>query len=124
VRAISNIHLFRSGSNMAGWLTVILRNKFRGDYRREKKRSQACYPQGRHQDPITLPDQQDLLHWKEFAEALDELPSKQSEVLMLLGDDGLSYEEIAHIRAISVGTVKSRVSRARARLRDVLSENI
>ena len=61
------------------------------------------------------------IEFQEFREALGKLPPDQREALILVGASGFSYEEAADICGCAVGTIKSRVNRARARLADMLS---
>jgi RNA polymerase sigma-70 factor (ECF subfamily) len=66
------------------------------------------------------PSQYGILDMADFKKALDGLPPDQREAVVLIGASGFSYEEAAQICNCAVGTMKSRVSRARARLQDVL----
>jgi len=66
------------------------------------------------------PEQQGYMDLQDFRTALEELPEDQREALVLIGANGFSYEEAAEIVGVAVGTIKSRVSRARGRLIDVL----
>ncbi|MBI1292427.1 sigma-70 family RNA polymerase sigma factor, partial [bacterium] len=66
------------------------------------------------------PSQYGILDLQDFARALTELPEDQREALLLVGASGFSYEEAAEICGCKVGTVKSRVSRARSRLQEIL----
>jgi len=68
----------------------------------------------------THPEQQGHMDLKDFRDALETLPDDQREALVLIGANGFSYEEAAEIIGVAVGTVKSRVSRARTRLMDDL----
>jgi RNA polymerase sigma-70 factor (ECF subfamily) len=69
---------------------------------------------------IALPDQLSGLELQDLSEALSQLPLLQREVLLLVGAEGMSYEEIATHQHVSVGTIKSRVNRARHHLADIL----
>ena len=66
------------------------------------------------------PGQQGSLDLKDFRKALERLPEDQREAIILIGASGFSYEEAAEICGCAVGTIKSRVSRARTRLQDIL----
>lgn len=68
----------------------------------------------------TLPEQEGHLDISDLQQALGKLSSKHREVLLLVGAEGLSYEETAQIVGTNVGTVKSRMNRARARLAELL----
>jgi RNA polymerase sigma-70 factor (ECF subfamily) len=68
----------------------------------------------------TQPDQLGQVEFREFREALAQLPADQREALVLVGASGFSYEEAAHICGCAVGTIKSRVNRARTRLAELM----
>jgi RNA polymerase sigma-70 factor (ECF subfamily) len=68
------------------------------------------------------PAQEGRLEMADFARALQVLPDEQREALILVGASGFSYEEVSEICGVRVGTVKSRVSRARARLLELLED--
>lgn len=115
LRAIANIDSFQPGSNLPAWLFTILRNLFRSDYR--KRRREVEDSEGNYAKTLkTQPSQSAHLEFEEFRAALDKLPQDQREALILVGAEGFSYEEVAQICGCAVGTVKSRVSRARTRL--------
>ena len=68
----------------------------------------------------TPPEQHARLDFQDFRRALAKLPLEQREVLLLVGAEGLSYEEAAQICGTAIGTIKSRMNRARARLAELL----
>jgi RNA polymerase sigma-70 factor (ECF subfamily) len=120
LRALSNINSFEPGTNMPAWLFTILRNLFRSEYR--KRRREVEDADGRHADTLkSHPEQHGRLEFEEFRTALAKLPSDQREALVLVGASGFSYEEAAEICGCAVGTIKSRVNRARTRLAEYLS---
>lgn len=120
MRAIANINSFQPGTNMAAWLFTILRNLFRSEYRKRRREIQDI--DGRYADNLkTQPEQTSRLEFEEFRAALAQLPPDQRESLILVGASGFSYEEAAAICDCAVGTIKSRVSRARIRLGELLS---
>lgn len=119
-RALANIDSFRPGSNMSAWLFTILRNHFRSEYR--KRRREVEDPEGWHAEKLTSqPAQLPHIEFEELREALTKLPDDQREALILVGASGFSCEEAAEICGCAVGTIKSRVSRARKRLADLMS---
>jgi RNA polymerase sigma-70 factor, ECF subfamily len=69
---------------------------------------------------ITIPDQEDRLTVQDLHTALARLPQEQREALLLIGAEGLSYEEAAESLGTKVGTIKSRVNRARTRLTELM----
>jgi RNA polymerase sigma-70 factor, ECF subfamily len=120
LRAIANINLFEPGTNMSAWLFTILRNLFRSEYR--KRRREVEDSDGRYADSLkSHPEQYGRVEFEELRAALDQLPPDQREALILVGASGFSYEEAATICDCAVGTIKSRVNRARTRLAEQLS---
>jgi RNA polymerase sigma-70 factor, ECF subfamily len=120
LRAWGNLDSFEPGTNMSAWLFTILRNVFRSEYR--KRRREVEDADGSYAESLTsLPDQTSHLEMDEFRKALNVLPSEQRESLILVGASGFSYEEAAQICGCAVGTIKSRVNRARRRLAEILS---
>ena len=120
LRAMANINSFQPGTNMSAWLFTILRNLFRSEYR--KRRREVEDADGRHVDSLKSPPQQhSRLEFEEFRRALAKLLPDQREALILVGASGFSYEEAAAVCDCAVGTIKSRVNRARARLSELLA---
>jgi len=120
LRAFANISSFRPGTNLPAWLFTILRNLFRSEYR--KRRREVPDSDGAFAATLTTnPDQTTHLDFEDFRIALDKLPSDQREALVLVGASGFSYEEAAEICECAVGTIKSRVNRARKRLGELLA---
>jgi len=119
LRALANIDTFQPGTNMSAWLFTILRNHFRSEYR--KRRREVEDGEGRYAETLkSQPEQYGQVEFREFREALVKLPSDQREALVLVGASGFSYEEAANICGCAVGTIKSRVNRARTRLAEML----
>jgi RNA polymerase sigma-70 factor (ECF subfamily) len=120
LRAIANIDSFQPGTNMSAWMFTILRNLFRSEYR--KRRREVEDTDGSYAESLkSHPEQNSRLEFQEFRTALAKLPPDQREALILVGASGFSYEEAAAICECAVGTIKSRVNRARTRLADLLS---
>jgi RNA polymerase sigma-70 factor (ECF subfamily) len=120
VRAWANREGFEPGTNLMAWLYTILRNAFYTEFRKRRRE----VPDTDGQFAATLahrPSQESHLGFQEFRAALAQLPDDQREAVLLVGSSGLSYEEAAKICACAVGTMKSRVHRARARLGAMLS---
>src|ERR1700744_3234020 len=119
LRALANIDSFQPGSNLPAWLFTILRNLFRSDYR--KRRREVEDAEGNYAKTLkTQPAQSAHLEFEEFRAALDKLPQDQREALILVGASGFSYEDAATICGCAVGTIKSRVNRARSKLAALL----
>jgi RNA polymerase sigma-70 factor (ECF subfamily) len=119
VKAWTNIDTFQRGSNMSAWLFTILRNTFFSGLR--KHRREVPDPEGIHAAGlITRPDHDGKLAFADFQRAFDKLTPEHREVLILVGASGFSCEEAAGMIGIAVGTVKSRTSRARRRLAELM----
>ena len=118
-RALSSWRLRRAEGELRGWLYTILYNCFLSDRERRKRRS-AC-------DALTeivedeLPGveggQHSALEYRDFLRAFATLPAGQRSVLLLIAVEDLSYEEAARVLAVPIGTIMSRLSRGRERLR-------
>src|SRR5580700_302992 len=120
LRAWANLDSFEPGTNMSAWLFTILRNVFRSEYRkrwREVEDADGIYTESQ----TSPPGQTSHLEMDEFRKALMLLPPDQRESLILVGASGFSYNETAQICGCAVGTIKSRVNRARIRLAEILS---
>ncbi len=120
LRALANINSFQPGTNMSAWLFTILRNHFRSEYR--KRRREVEDGDGSYAETLkSHPEQYGRVEFEEFRTALAKLPQDQREALVLVGASGFSYEEAATICECAVGTIKSRVNRARTRLSELMS---
>jgi RNA polymerase sigma-70 factor, ECF subfamily len=118
--AWAHIDSFEAGTNMAAWLFTILRNGFNSEYR--KRRREVADVDGLYAAKLTSPPEQEArLELEEFREALGRLSVEQCEALVLVGASGFSYEQAAEICGCAVGTIKSRVNRARSKLAELLS---
>lgn len=120
LKALANIDSFEPGTNMPAWLFTILRNHFRSVYR--KRRREVEDVDGKLAErQTTLPEQGSRMEFQDLRVALSKLPPDHREALILVGASGFSYEEAAAICGCAVGTVKSRVNRARKRLAELMS---
>jgi RNA polymerase sigma-70 factor (ECF subfamily) len=119
LRALANIDSFQPGTNLPAWLFTILRNLFRSEYR--KRRREVEDADGSYAETLKAqPSQTGHVEFQEFRAALAKVPPDQREALILVGASGFSYEEAAEICGCAVGTIKSRVNRARTRLAQLL----
>ena len=120
VRAYGSLSSFAEGTNLMAWLVTILRNAYYNEY--VKRRREVADPEGVIAGQLVSPPAQnahmDLL---DFRAALQQLPPDQREALILIGASGFSYDEAGSICNCAAGTGKSRVSRARERLSDLLA---
>lgn len=119
VKAWDKQSSFEMGTNLKAWLFTILRNEFYSQMRKRGREVQDS--DGIMTARLAVhPGQEGAMDLDDFRTALDQLPDDQREAIILIGASGFSYEEAAEICDCAVGTVKSRVSRARARLHEIL----
>jgi RNA polymerase sigma-70 factor, ECF subfamily len=120
MKAWSHMDRFERGTNLNAWLFTILRNGFFSEHRkrvREVEDGDGSYAATLK----TAPDQLSHLDFDDLRRALLKLPADQREAVLLVGAQGFSYEDAAGICGCAVGTIKSRVNRARSRLAELLS---
>jgi len=112
---------FEPGTSMRAWTFVILRNVYLTDMRRNRFRGE--YDENVAERILTAPaGQEEPIHLSDMHRALLTLPTERREALLLVGAGGFSYEEAAQICGCAIGTIKSRVARARATLNSMLAE--
>jgi RNA polymerase sigma-70 factor (ECF subfamily) len=119
LKAWGHLDSFQEGTNLRAWLFTILRNSYFSEMR--KRRREVEDADGKKAATLSVaPAQQGHVDMQDFRKALDLLPPDQREALVLVGAAGMSYEETAAIAHCAVGTVKSRVNRARLKLANLL----
>lgn len=106
---------YQEGTNLKAWVFTILRNEFFSQMRKKGREVQDSDGLLTAQ-LATHPEQHGHLDMQDFKVALERLPDDQREALILIGANGFSYEEAAEIAGVAIGTIKSRVSRARVNL--------
>jgi RNA polymerase sigma-70 factor (ECF subfamily) len=121
LRAWNKRASYEPGTNLKAWTFMILRNQFYSDKRRSW-RSTPLDPETAERTLIATSNPMASLELDEVRRALNLLPDDQREALILIGAGGLSYEEVSAICDCAIGTIKSRVSRARDRLALILAE--
>jgi RNA polymerase sigma-70 factor, ECF subfamily len=122
VRGLSHIDSFQPGTSMQAWLFTILRNQFHTSFRRRRREVED--PDGVLAGTLfCAPEQDGHLDLQDMRTALAKLPVDQREALLLVSAEGFSYEEAAAVCGAKVGTIKSRINRARARLAELLGHN-
>jgi RNA polymerase sigma-70 factor (ECF subfamily) len=110
---------YQPGTNMRAWLVTILRNEFYSQIRKSGREVQDT--DGVYTSRMSVPpEQHGSVDLQDFRAALAKLPDDQREAILLIGASGFAYEEAAEICGCPVGTIKSRVSRARTRLQEIL----
>jgi RNA polymerase sigma-70 factor (ECF subfamily) len=118
-RAWTKLHLWRSGSDLRAWLFTIMHNVHVNQVR---SRGAPTLPIDEDMpDAPVRPTQSDLLEVRDVEAALRRLPAEQREVLLLVALEHLSYQQSADTLGIPIGTVMSRLARARERLRIMLT---
>ncbi len=120
MKAWANASSFEEGTNMRAWLFTIMRNTFFSQYRKARREVQDVDGEAASR-LVAMPDQMAHLDFVDFRAHLERLPADQREALVLIGASGFSYEEAAEICGCAVGTIKSRVNRARRRLMELLA---
>ncbi len=121
VKAIANIDKYEEGTRLKSWLFTIMRNTFYTRIRVSKREAPGdadCVAS----QPIVLATQEWTLRGQEVEVAIERLSPSHREVLVLIGMQGVSYEEAAEICGCAIGTVKSRLNRARGAVLEMLGE--
>lgn len=119
VKAWNKRDSFEMGTNLKAWMFTILRNEFYSTMR--KRGREVSDSDGLYTARLAgHPEQDGKLDYQDFRIAMAKLPEDQREAIVLVGASGFSYEEAATVCGCAVGTVKSRVSRARAKLAELL----
>ena len=112
---------YQMGTNMKAWTFMILRNQFYSEKRRSWRQSQLDQ-EAAERTLVAVDDPEAPVALDELRLSLAQLPAEQREALILVGAGGFAYEEAAEICGCAVGTVKSRVSRARKALHSILED--
>jgi len=118
-RAWGKLHLWRRGSDMRAWMFSIMHNTFINHIRKNQLVTVSM-----DDDALEVPTratQEDFLEMRDLASAIGKLPYEYREVVLLIGLEQMSYEEAAQVLAIPMGTVMSRLSRGRDRLRALMA---
>ncbi|MEE1655874.1 sigma-70 family RNA polymerase sigma factor [Microvirga sp. CF3062] len=123
LKGLSNLDKFQPGTSMQAWLFTILRNDFLTQIRRKKREVED--PEGSWAEKVAvMPDQNSRLDFTDMLKALSKLPVDQREALLLVSAEGLSYEDAARICGTNIGTIKSRINRARTRLTELMKFDV
>ena len=116
-RAWSKLHLYRRGTDLRAWLFTVMHNVYVNQLR--ALRPAASFDE--EMPELALPARTDTLELRDLDAAIRRLPTDQREVLLLVALEEMSYEEAAGTLGIPIGTVMSRLARAREKLRSMLS---
>lgn len=117
VRAIAKQHLWQEGTDLRAWLFTILHNQHVNNVRGSAREGTAVPVED---VAAALPDHSNALEslqLRDLDRAIGRLPEEQRQVILLVGLEGMRYEEVAKVLGIPIGTVRSRLSRARDTLR-------
>jgi RNA polymerase sigma-70 factor (ECF subfamily) len=118
-RAWSKLHMWRRDSDMRAWMFSIMHNTFINHIRKKQPVTVSM-----DEDTLDVPTratQEDTLHMRDLDSAIAKLPYEYREIILLIGLEQMSYEEGAKVLAIPMGTVMSRLSRGRERLRNIMA---
>lgn len=122
-RALSRADRFQPGTNLRAWLFTILHNVHVNQIRQKVARPDEVPVEDTAALRLSIPARQETqIELRDMARALDELPVEQRQVLLLVALEGLKYEEVAEVLGIPIGTVMSRLSRAREAVRQKLAD--
>jgi RNA polymerase sigma-70 factor, ECF subfamily len=119
-RALGKLHLWQEGTDLRAWLFTILHNQFVNQVRRAIREGA---PVGLSEtEPLLTqaPHQGKRLELRDLERAIGKLPEEQRSVILLVGLEGMRYEEVAEILDVPIGTVRSRLSRGREVLRRLM----
>jgi RNA polymerase sigma-70 factor (ECF subfamily) len=117
VRALGKIHLWEKGTDLRAWLFTILHNQYVSLARQAARQRDSIELQQSNPGLPLSPTQTARLELRDLERAIAKLPEEQRSVVLLVGLEGMGYEEAASVVNLPVGTVRSRVSRGRETLR-------
>lgn len=122
-RALSKVHLWQEGTDLRAWLFTILHNQYVNHVRRAVREGAAVGLSETEPNLTSAPNQTKRLELRDLERAMAKLPDEQRAVLLLVGLEGMRYEEVAAVLDVPVGTVRSRLSRGREMLRQLMGLN-
>ena len=120
-RAWGRIYLWRPGSDLRAWLFTIMHN-LHVNQARTRRSEESIDLRNEPMEFAARPSQEEQLEIRDLTMALRRLPDEQRQVLLLVGLEEMSYQEAAKVLGVPLGTVMSRLSRGRERLRALMSE--
>ncbi len=123
VKALQNKYKFEEGSNLFSWTSKIMFNTFASNYNRRVKFETQYDSENIIAAQATESSQESEAELRETGEALEKLSDDHKDIIVMICMNGMSYEAVAEQIDIPVGTVRSRLSRARDQLREHLAEN-
>lgn len=120
LRAIEKAHYFEEGSNLFGWTSKIMFNIFVSGYRRRKKFETQMDPEIHLERASVAPMQDVKMQLSDVRKAMGKLSPDHREILILICVQEMSYKKVANVLQIPIGTVRSRLRRARERLQTLM----
>ena len=119
-RAVAKQHLWQPGTDLRAWLFTILHNQHVNDVRRSVREGVNVAVEEMAPVLTIQSNALDVLQLRDLEAAIAKLPQEQRQVILLVGLEGMRYEEVALILGVPVGTVRSRLSRGRDQLRRLM----
>ena len=119
-RALGKLHLWQEGTDLRAWLFTILHNQYVNQVRRAVREGAAVGLSETEPMLTRAPHQGKSLELRDLERAIAKLPEEQRSVILLVGLEGMRYEEVAEVLDVPVGTVRSRLSRGREALRRLM----
>jgi RNA polymerase sigma-70 factor, ECF subfamily len=116
-RALAKLHLWERGTDLRAWLFTILHHQHMTHLRRHARQRAAAQLREISFDSAQAPDQMPRLELRDVERALAKLPATQRSVVLLVGMEGMRYDQVASVAKLPVGTIRSRVARGRETLR-------
>jgi RNA polymerase sigma-70 factor, ECF subfamily len=120
MRAIAKQHLFKPDTNLRAWLFTLLHNQNVNDVRKSAYQGIVVNIEDAASDLVAVADPSASRQLTELDQAIGTLPVEQRQVILMVGLEGMAYEEVAAILMVPVGTVRSRLSRGRSALRRLM----
>ena len=120
IRALAKRHLYQDGTNLRAWLFTIMHNQHVNDIRRNVQEGNSLDVDTVAAHLVAITDPTASRQLRELDEAIGKLAMEQRQVILLIGLEGMSYEETAVILKVPIGTVRSRLSRGREALRRLM----
>jgi RNA polymerase sigma-70 factor (ECF subfamily) len=119
-RALGKLHLWQEGTDLRAWLFTILHNQYVNQVRRAVREGTVVGLSETEPMLTRAPHQGKRLELRDLERAMAKLPEEQRSVILLVGLEGMRYEEVAKVLDVPVGTVRSRLSRGREALRRLM----
>ena len=120
-RALAKIHLWQKGTDLRAWLFTILHNQHASEVRQSMRRGVSVAVDDVAPLLSIAADAVSLMQLRDLKRAIDSLSEAQRQVILLVGLEGMKYEDAAAMLGVPIGTLRSRLFRGRERLRELLA---